>query len=115
VLFLTHHHLSSNHLLNSFQSAYTAHHSPESTLLSVHDHIIKAMAQQKFTDLCLLDLSAAFDHSIRRPIHRLSSWLGLNGSVLYWLNSYISSRDFVVNIKENISDPLPLPLLKVFH
>jgi len=26
------HHLSSNHLLNSFQSAYTAHHSTECTL-----------------------------------------------------------------------------------
>ena len=31
------HHLSSNDLLNSFQSAYTKHHSTESTLLSVHD------------------------------------------------------------------------------
>jgi exonuclease III len=103
------HHLSSNHLLNSFQSAYTTHHSTESTLLSVHDHIIKAMAQQRITALCLLDLSAAFDtidHSIL--IHRLSSWFGLNGTVLSWLHSYISSRHFVVNIKENLSDPLPL-------
>jgi len=101
------HHLSSNHLLNSFQSAYTAHHFTESTLLSVHDHIIKAMAQQKITALCLLDLSAAFntiDHSVL--IHRLSLY-GLNGAVLSWLNLYISSRDFVVNIIENISDPRP--------
>jgi len=67
------------------------------------------MAQQKLTALCLLDLSAAFDtidHSIL--IHRLSSWFGLTGTVLSWLNSHISSRDFVVNIKEYISDPLPL-------
>jgi len=81
------HHLSSNHVLNSFQSAYTAHHSTESTLLSVHDHIIKAMAQQKITGLRLLDLSAAFDtidHSIL--MHHLSSWFGLNGTVLFWLN-----------------------------
>jgi len=72
-------------------------------------HIIKAMAQQKITIVCVRDLSAAFDtidHSIF--IHCLSSWFGLNGTVLSWLNSYISSRDFVVNIKENISDPLPL-------
>jgi len=102
-------HLSSNHLLNSFQSADTAHHSTESTLLTVHDHIIKAMAHQQTIAICLLDLSAAFDtidHSIL--IHRLSSWFGLNGTVLSWLNSYISSCDFVVNIKETISDPLPL-------
>jgi len=41
------HHLSSNSLLNSFQSAYTKHHSTQSTLISVRDHIIKAMSQQK--------------------------------------------------------------------
>ena len=77
------HHLSSNDLLNSFQSAYTKYHSTESTLLSVYDHIIKAMSQQKITALCLLDLSAAFDtiyHSILT--HRLSSWFGLKGIVL---------------------------------
>jgi len=80
-------------LLNSFQSAFTAYHSTESALLSVHDHIIKA--HQTITALCLLDHSAAFDtidHSIL--IHRLSSWFGLNGTVLSWLNSHISSRDF---------------------
>jgi len=67
------------------------------------------MAQQKLAALCLLDLSAAFDiidHSIL--IHRLSSWFGLTGTVLSWLNSYISSRDFIVNIKKYMSDPLPL-------
>ena len=44
-------HLSSNNLLNKFQSAYTEHHSTESTLLAVHDHIIKAMSQQQVTAL----------------------------------------------------------------
>jgi len=67
------------------------------------------MAQQKITSLCLLDLSAAFDtidHSIL--IHRLSSWFGLNDTVLPWLHAYISSCDLVVNIEENLSDPLLL-------
>ena len=47
--------LSSNNLLNSFQSAYIKHHSTETTLLSVHDHIIKAMGRQQVTCLTLLD------------------------------------------------------------
>jgi len=34
--------LSTNNPLNSFQSAYIKHHSTETTLLSVHYHIIKA-------------------------------------------------------------------------
>jgi len=56
-----------NNLLNSFQSPYIKHHSTEIALLSVHDHIIKAMSHQKVTYLTLLDLSAAcdtVDHSI---------------------------------------------------
>jgi len=55
------HHLSSNGLLNSFQSAYNKHHSTESILISVHDHIIKDMSQQQITALCFLDLSAGTD------------------------------------------------------
>jgi Reverse transcriptase (RNA-dependent DNA polymerase) len=102
-------HLSTNNLLNSFQSAYTKHHSTESTLLAVHDHLIKAMSQQHVTALCLLDLSAAFDtidHSIL--LHRLSSWFGFNGKVLSWLESYLSSRSFRVDINSFLSDHFPL-------
>jgi len=102
-------HLSSNNLLNKFQSAYTKHHSTESTLLAVHDNIIKDMSQQKVTALCLLDLSAAFDtidHSIL--LHRLSTWFGLNGKVISWLASYLSSRSFVVTINSTSSAPSPL-------
>jgi len=40
-------HLSTNNLLNSYQSAFTKH--TESTLLAVHDHIIKSMSEQKVT------------------------------------------------------------------
>jgi hypothetical protein len=97
-------HLTRNNLLNSFQSAYTKFHSTESTLLAVHDHIIQSMSLQKVTALCLLDLSAAFDtidHSIL--LHRLSSWFGLSGLALSWLNSYLSSRHFVVNVNSLFS------------
>ena len=74
--------ISNYNLPNSSQSAYTNYHSTETTLLAVHDHIIRATSQQQIT--CLyLDLSAAFDtidHSIL--IERLSSWFGISGTVL---------------------------------
>jgi len=69
------------------------------------------MSHQKITALCLLaaDVSAAFDtidHSIL--VHRLSSWFGLiKGTVLSWLQSYLSSRNFTVNINGTSSAPFP--------
>ena len=103
-------HLSANHLFNTFQSAYSKFHSTESTLLAIHDFIIKSMSNQKVTALCLLDLSAAFDtidHSIL--IHRLSSWFGLSGLTLSWIKSYLSARNFQVNVNGLTSSSLPLP------
>ena len=85
-------HLTSNSLLNPHQSAYCKHHSTETALLHIHDHLIGAIGSQKVSCLCLLDLSAAFDttdHDIL--ITRLSSWFGIHGSVLSWFKSYLSS------------------------
>ena len=41
------HHLTSNSLLNSHQSAYCKHHSTETALLYIHDHLVSAMGSQK--------------------------------------------------------------------
>ena len=102
-------HLTSNMLYNKFQSAYTKFHSTESTLLSLHDHLIQAISQQKLTCLCLLDLSAAFDtinHSIL--LDRLQNWFGLHGTVLDWFRSYLSSRTFTVLTNGIKSSNLPI-------
>ena len=93
----------------SFQSAYTKFNSTETTLLALHDHIIRAMSQQQATGLCLLDLSAAFDtidHTI--PLHRLKSWFGFTDTVLSWIQSYLSSRSFTVDINGIKSPPSKL-------
>jgi len=45
--------LSTNNLLNSFQSAYIKRRSTETTLLSVHDHIIKVMINKSLVSLFL--------------------------------------------------------------
>ena len=102
-------HLNENNLMNSFQSAYTKFNSTETTLLAVHDHNIRAMSQQQVTGLCLLDLSAAFDtidHTIL--LHRLKSWFGFTDTVLSWIQSYLSSRFFTVDINGIKSPPSKL-------
>ena len=102
-------HLNENNLMISFQSAYTKFNSTETTLLALHDHIIRAMSQQQATGLCLLDLSAAFDtidHTI--SLHRLKSWFGFTDTVLSWIQSYLSSRSFTVDINGIKSPPSKL-------
>jgi exonuclease III len=102
-------HLTNNNLLNPFQSAYIKGHSTETTLLSVHDHIIKAMSLQQITCLTLLDLSAAFDtidHSIL--LERLSSWFGITSDALSWIKSYLLNRSFSVHIEGSKSSSYQL-------
>ena len=97
--------------MNSFQSAYTKFNSTETTLLAVHDHIIRAMSQQQVTGLCLLDLSAAFD-TIYWPYHSSTST-----QILVWFHwhclildsvLYLSSRSFTVDINGIKSPPSKL-------
>ena len=78
-------HLTSNNLVNPHQSAYCKHHSTETALLYIHDHLINAISSRKISCLCLLDLSAAFDtvdHNIL--LTRLSSWFDIHGTALNW-------------------------------
>ena len=56
-----------NGLHLELQSAYKKHHSTESALLKVKNHILLNMDAQRVTLLVLLDLRAAFD-TVRHDI-----------------------------------------------
>jgi len=97
-------HLTSSNLLNPHQSAYIKHHSTETALLYIHDHLINGIGSQKVFCLCLLDLSAAsdtIDHFILLTC--LWSWFGIQGSALDWFKSYLSSCYFQVKCNTNFS------------
>ena len=88
-LILSKRHLSSNSLYNPNQSVYTKYHSTETTLLSLHNHLITAISNQQVPCLCLLDLSTAFDtinHSIL--LHLLSSWFGIIDTAFTLFRTY---------------------------
>ena len=86
-------HVMTNHLDETFQSAYKEFHSTETALLRVHNDILCSLDQNKSVILLLLDLSAAFDtvdHAIL--ISRLSNRFGVKGTALAWFKSYLAFR-----------------------
>ena len=96
--------LQSNNLLDRFQSAYRKKCSTETAVLKVQNDILRALDANKQVVLVLLDLSAAFDTIEHTSLlHRLSSRVGITGSVLRWISSYLSDRTQQVKISESLS------------
>ena len=94
-------------LTNSYplnQSAYRTGHSVETALVSVNDDVMMTLDSGRSVLLILLDLSSAFDtidHEIL--INTLSTYYGITGSALHILASYVSDRDFMVDIQSHKS------------
>ena len=96
--------LTVNGLLESFQSAYKAHHSTETALLTITDDILLSLDRGDNVFLLLLDLSAAFDtvnHSLL--LSRLENSFGITGTVLQCFHSYLTGRCQFVEINDTKS------------
>lgn len=99
-------HCTENNLDASFQSAYKANHSCETALNRVHNDIMQAVDREGGAILVLLDLSAAFDtldHTLL--IRHLHHRIGIDGTALQWIESYLSPRHQTVCIRGSLSDP----------
>lgn len=92
-------HMSFYGLGEQFQSAYTANTSTETALLKVKSDMLCAVDRQEVVLLVLLDLSAAFDtvdHNVL--LQRLYHRIGISGTALKWVESYLKSRTSCVSI-----------------
>ena len=98
-------HVELNDLSNPNQSAYKKNHSTETTLLKNTNDISTNMEKKRVTVLTLLDLSATFDTVDHAALLKLlSSWFGISGIALDWIQSYLYDRGQTVKIGENLSD-----------
>ena len=103
------HHIESNNLFDSLQSAYRSRHSTESALVKVKNDIMFAIDSNKVVLMVLLDLSAAFDtidHQIF--LSRLFKRTGVRSTVLSWFQSYLSGWSSQVDIAGQLSDSITL-------
>lgn len=101
--------LSQNAIFDPFQSGFRVNHSTETALVRVVNDLRIATDNQKMSVLVLLDLSAAFDtvdHTIL--LHRLEHLIGIQGTALAWISSYLSGRSFTVSIDNFVSDAKPI-------
>ena len=91
-------HLENNDLLDIFQSAYRQHHSTETALVRIqNDHLI-SVDRKKVVLTLLLDMSAAFDQVDHSMLIDQMRSIGIEGTALKWLESYISNRTHTVRI-----------------
>lgn len=102
-------HLTSNDLVNSYQSAYKKHHSTETALLKLHNDINLNNDRGMVTALVLLDLSAAFDTIDHTTLLRLLKLnFGIQGTAWEWFLSYLTHRTQMVKINEHCSNTVDL-------
>ena len=83
----------------SYQSAFRANHSCETSVLKLCNDILWAIERQEITALVALDLSAAFDtvnHSVLLNV--LHNQFGITGNVLNWYDTYLRPRQCYVEI-----------------
>ena len=97
-------HCKTYDLFPSYQSAYRKFFSCETALIKLINDILWNMEKQMVTSLAAIDLSAAFDtvdHSVLLNV--LSTNFGITGQCLNWFQSYLSPRNFKVNINKEYS------------
>ncbi|XP_064198128.1 uncharacterized protein LOC135258592 [Anguilla rostrata] len=88
-----------NELLDPHQSGFRPGHSTETALLSVNEALHAARAASLSSVLLLLDLSAAFDTVDHPTLLSSLSAMGICGTVLNWIESYLSDRSFQVSAR----------------
>lgn len=97
-------HMIRHNLLDKFQSAYRPLHSTETALVRVLNDLLLAIDKGMCAFLVLLDLSAAFDTvNFATLLAFLKDFLGLSGSVLDTIRSYLEGRTQCVSIKNVLS------------
>ncbi|CAB4037464.1 Hypothetical predicted protein, partial [Paramuricea clavata] len=100
--------LTENDILSSCQHGFRAHHSCESTLISlilICEHLLDNIEQGLINGIALIDLSKAFDLVDHRLLLQKLEQYGITPIALKWFKSYLNDRYQVVKIASSLSNP----------
>ena len=100
--------LENENVYPKHQSAYRMLHSTETTLLKIHNDLMKNFNSRNCSILIMLDNSAAFDTICHEALLHKFSKHGVGGSVLRWFKSFLTDRSCRVKMGDSISEPRPL-------
>ena len=98
-----------NELLHLNHHGFRTHHSTVTCLIQKYDEWVSALEEKRFTGVCFLDLSAAFDivdHSLL--IDKLQLY-GFDHNSITWISSYLTGREQSVHIEGKQSKYLSVP------
>ena len=102
-------HMEANALFDVFRSAYRPAHNRETALVRIQDDILQSLDNRKSTILVLLDLHAAFDTVDHQILLDRLYMFGIRSNAHKWMQSYLSQRSQVVNIRDTPSCCIQLP------
>ena len=98
-------HCTVNKLLLDYQSVYRENFSCKTALVKLMDDILWNMEVQEITAVVVIDPSVAFDtvdHDILLDV--LNNTFGLDGNTQDWIDGYVRTRKFKVNIGQSYSE-----------
>ena len=127
--------ITSNAIVDKYQSAYLPQCSTETALTLIINDILISLDNKAPCYLVLLELSSAFDTLDHNIISIRLNEIGIHGQAHSWFMSFVSFRKYTVKIKSSLSPPyvniygIPqgsildhilfiiyiLPLISIFH
>lgn len=98
--------LTTHNLIPSSQFAYRKSHSTEDALILATNRWLMSKSQRRYTGIIMVDMSKAFDRVQHQRMITILFSLGISGTVLSWLASYLSDRFQCVKVQDTLSAPV---------
>ena len=100
--------LNDNKILFANQSGFRPRHSTETCLTHLTDSILEGSDKGLHTGMILIDLQKAFDTINYKILLEKMVFLKFSPPTIAWFRSYLTNRNFVVDVDSTLSEPAEL-------